>query len=186
LGRKTLLLSLIVLSVIMCIPLVATQDVDEVTAWVDKPKYILGDRGTLFVAFYNNRDVAVAVKNITLVYMSWRAFAGGAWIGNETRTYDVPVSGKNMHLFGDITFSVPTDGRGMNTAVQITIGTDHGFESGSAYITVYENSPYMDRIISLLTLLVALMVVSAIILTAAILIASRTAQVVRIKKEEQQ
>jgi hypothetical protein len=81
---------------------------------------------------------------------------------------------------------VPTDGRGVSTAVQIKIGTDHGFEYGSANITVYENPPYMDRIISLLTLLVALMVVSAIILAATIFIASRTAQVMRIRKEEQQ
>ena len=186
LNKKALILSLIALSIMLFATLVNAQELNEVTAWTDKPKYTSGEKGTLNIAFYNSRDVAVAVKNITLTYMTWRAYSSDMWIGNETRTLNVPVSGKNTVVFGDITFTVPTDGRGISTSVLIKVGTDHGFAYGSANVNVFETPSYMERIISLFTILVALLIVCTIIIAATIFLSSRRPQVTRIKEEKEE
>lgn len=173
-----LVLTAIILSTVLCVPLVfAAYEPYEVTVWTNKQKYVAGEKGTLYIAFYNNRDVAVTIQNITITYYSWMAYVGEEWVGNETRTVNIPLSAKDTHVFNDITFTVPTDGRAISTNVYIEIGTDRGYKYGSGNINVPEVPSYWEQIVTLLTILVVLMIVCTIIIAATIFLSARRPQV---------
>ncbi|MCW3994287.1 MAG: hypothetical protein NWE85_06980 [Candidatus Bathyarchaeota archaeon] len=177
-NKKMLVLSAVILSTILCVPLViAAYEPYEVTVWTDKQKYVAGEKGTLYIAFYNNRDVAATIQNITITYYSWKAYTGEKWVGNETRTVNIPLSAKDTYVFDDITFTVPTDGRAVPTTVYVEIGTDHEPESGNGYINVPEVPRYMEQIVTLLTILVVLLIVCTIIIAATIFLSARRPQV---------
>jgi hypothetical protein len=178
LNKKMLVLTAVILSTVLCVPLVvAAYEPYEVTVWTDKQKYVAGEKGTLYIAFYNNRDVAVTIQNITITYYSWMAYTGEKWVGNETQTVNIPLSAKDTHVFDDITFTVPTDGRAVTTTVYVEIGTDHGYKSGSGYINVPEVPSYMGQIVTLFTILVVLLIVCTIIIAATIFLSARRPQV---------
>jgi hypothetical protein len=180
LKKKMFALSLIILSMMLCASLANAQPY-EVTVWPNKAEYAPGEKGTLNVAFYNDRNDAVAIKNVTILYYSWIAYVDGTWVGNETHTMDVPVSGKSAKLINDvvdITFTVPTDGRAVDTSVRVEIGTDKGFEYGYATINVQETPPkYMEQIATLFTIQVVLLIVCTIIIAATIFLSARRPQV---------
>ena len=185
-NKKTLTLAMLTLSTFLLISLVNAQAPDEVTAWTDKQKYAPGERGTLYVAFYNNRDVAVTVKNITVTYYEWRAFVGDIWVGNETQTIDIPLSGKTSKLLNDvidIAFTVPSDGRAISANVQIEIDTDQGYETGYSYINVPETPVYVEQMVTLLTVQVVLLIVCTIIIAATIFLSTRRPQTMWRKEE---
>jgi len=181
-NKKLLILSLIVLSMLLCIPLASA--LEPVTAFPDKSKYAPGEKGTMYVDFYNDRDVAVELKNITLTYTSWNAYIGGNWVGNETRTVSIPISSRGIYVFSDLTFTVPTDGRAVSTSVSIRIGTDHGYEYGYGYINVPETPRYMDQVITLFTTQVVLLIVCTIIIAATIFLSTRRPQITWRKEEK--
>ncbi len=186
LNKKIIALIIMAVSMLLITPLVNAQEPDEVTVWTSKPNYAPGEKGTLYVAFYNNRDVAVTIKNITITYYAWRAYVGGTWVGNETHTMDVPLSGKGTKLLNevvDITFTVPTDGRAINTTVQVKIGTDRGFEYGYANINVPETPSYMEQIVTLFTVQVVLIIVCTIIIAATIFLSARRPRVMWRREE---
>jgi methionine aminopeptidase len=90
---------------------------------------------------------------------------------------DVPISGKSTKLINDvvdITFTVPTDGRAVDTSVKVEIGTDKGFEYGYASINLQEPTPkYMEQIATLFTIQVVLLIVCTIIIAATIFLSAR-------------
>ncbi|MGB9778798.1 MAG: hypothetical protein ACP5LB_02435 [Candidatus Bathyarchaeia archaeon] len=179
-NKKILALSLIILSMLLYISIAKAQEPNEVTAWTNKQEYAPGEKGTLYIAFYNNRNEAVAVKNVTLIYYAWRAYIGGAWVGNETYTMDVPLSGKTTKLLNDvveITFTVPTDGRAVETNVGVIVGTDKGYEYGGATIKIVETSRYMEQIVTLFTIQAVLLIVCTVIIAATIFLSARRPQV---------
>jgi hypothetical protein len=47
---------------------------NTVTVWTDRQQYWPGDKGTLYVAYYNSQSHPVAIANITVVYDSWNAY----------------------------------------------------------------------------------------------------------------
>jgi len=178
LNKKMLVLSVVILSTVLCVPLViAAYEPSEVTVWTDKQKYVAGEKGTLYIAFYNKGDVAVIIENITITYYSWMAYTGEKWVGNETRTVNIPLSAKDTYVFDDITFTVPTDGRAVPTTVKVEIGTDQEPESRNGYINVPEVPSYMEQIVTLLTILVVLLIVCTIIIAATIFLSARRPQV---------
>jgi hypothetical protein len=178
LNKKMVMLTVVVLSTILCASsVIAAYEPNEVTVWADKQKYDPGEKGTLYIAFHNNRDVAITVKNITIIYYSWRAYTGGKWVGNETRTVDIPLSGGNTHVFDDVTFTVPTDGRAVDTSVNVQIGTDYGYKGGGGYINVPQVPRYMEQIVTLFTVFVILLIVCTIIIAATIFLSARRPQV---------
>ncbi len=177
-NKKMLVLIALTLSIILCTPLViAAYEPDDVTVWTDKPKYTSGEKGTLYIAFYNDKDVAVTVKNITIIYSNWLAYTGEKWVGNETRSVDIPLSGGTIHVFNDITFTVPTDGRATYTKAYVTIGTDHGYKYANCGIDVPQVPSYMEQIVTLFTVLVVLLIVCTIIVAATIFLSARRPQV---------
>jgi hypothetical protein len=177
---KISVLSIIAFSLLLCTSLVNAQVPKAVTVWANKSKYAPGETGTLYVAFYNDGDAAVAIKNVTITYASWGAYIGGEWVGNETITMDVPISGKATKLLNDvvdISFTVPSDGRAVSTNVQVRVGTDGGYETGSATINVPETPTYMDQIVTLFTILVVLIIVCTVIIAATMFLSGRRPQV---------
>lgn len=177
-NKKMLVLTAVILSTALCVPLVvAAYEPHDVTIWTDKQKYVAGEKGTLYIAFYNNRDVAVTIENITITYYSWMSYTNEEWVGNETRTVNVPLSARDTHVFSDITFTVPTDGRSVSTSVYVEIGTDRGYEYGNGSINVPEVPSYMEQIVTLLTILVVLLIVCTIIVAATIFLSARRPQV---------
>ena len=181
-NRKMFALSAIAVSAILLFSLTSVLAIADVTVWPSKEKFAPGEKGTLYVAFYNDDSDAVAIKNVTIVYSNWAAYIGGEWVGNQTiiLSPDVPISGFSSKLLNDVTdisFTVPTDGRATNTTVQVTIGTDSGYRFGSGYINVPETPSYMDQIIMLFTIQVILIIIGALIIAATIFLSSRRPQV---------
>lgn len=188
LNKKLLALVIVTVSTLFLVPLAKVQSVSvpRVLAWTDRQKYLPGEKGTLFVTFYNDFGEAVEVKNITLIYNNWNAYVNGEWVGNDTHTYtDITLADKETHVFTDITFGVPTDGRAVDTSVSIQIGTDHGYQYTTTMISLQETSRYMEQIVFWFTLLVVLVIVCTIILAATIFLSARRPQVTW-KTEEKQ
>jgi hypothetical protein len=177
LNKKKLALIMIVASMLLMVPLVTSQS--TLLSWTDKPKYSPGDTVTINLSYYNDLTSAVQVNNITLTFANWNAYIGGNWVGNMTKTYtDVTVTSKTVHVFSDLTFSVPTDGRAEGTDVYIRLGTDHGFlNAPSVYVSLYDSVRYFDQIVMLLTIMAVLTIVCTIIIAATIFLSARRPQV---------
>lgn len=176
-NKKILSLTITIVLVMLFASLVAAQEPQAITAWTDKPEYSRGEKGKLYIAFYNKIDEPVEIRNITITYYAWKAYEQGTWVGNETREYSpvILVPSKGIHTFDDITFVVPTDGRGVSTSVSIKIGTNKGYvdEGGHCYINVYTTPKYMEQITTLFTIQVVLLIVCTIIIAATIFLSAR-------------
>ena len=152
----------------------------EVTVWTDRQVYAPGEKGTLYIAYYNNHDRALTIKNITITYYNWRAYIGGKWIGNETYIVTVPMSKGQTLLLNDemdedITFTVPDDGRAVDCYIEVKIGTDEfEYRYGNSNIDVQDPTPkQMEQIVTLFTILVVLLIVCTIIIAATIFLSAR-------------
>ena len=158
--------------------------IPTITLWTDKQQYAPGEKGILYLSYYNNattngQSVAVEIKNITVTYWKWNAYIGSSWVGNQTTKYtDITIIGGGVHTFNDITFTVPSDGRAQDTSVSVEVVTDHGVQDATGNINVITTSTYMEQIVSLLTILVVLVIVSTIILAATIVLATRKPRIV--------
>jgi hypothetical protein len=173
-NKKIFVLLLATVSMLLITPLANAQaPPDIVTVWTDSQKYAPGQKGTLYIAFYNSRDVAVTIKNVTMTYDNWKAYISGSWMGNETRQINIPLASKAVYVFTDITFTVPSDGRAVSTPIAIEIGTDYGYSPGSGYVNVPETPSYMDQIVTLFTIQVVLLIVCTIIIAATIFLSAR-------------
>lgn len=186
-NKKICALVILTVSMVLAAPFVNAQTTPPtVSTWTDKPKYGPGEGGRLNLVFYNDRSEAIEVRNITLVYANWHAYINQAWVGNETKKYSTTIASKGKTVFSDLTFTTPSDGRAVDTAVYIEIGTDHGYVSDTAYIRFFESSRYMDQIVTLLTVLVVLVIVCTIIIAAAVFLSARRPQVMWSKEEKPQ
>jgi len=179
--------ALLILIAMMVIAAPSARAIDWVTSWTDKPQYGYGERGTIYVAFHNNYDVAIQIYNITLEYNGWTAYISNTWVGTETKQYvDLTIASNITRLFNDLTFTTPTDGRAGDTSVDITVRTDHGSFYDTAYINLFESNRYMDQIVTLFTVLVVLVVVCTVIIAAAVFLSARRPQVMWSKEEKPQ
>lgn len=186
-NKKIRALLILTVSIALAAPFANAQP--EFVTWTDKPRYGPGERGTLYLAFYNDGTAAIEVKNITLIYQNWAAYINQVWVGNETKKYtNVMIAGKTKYVFNDLTFTTPSDGRAVDTLVSISVGTDHGIFHNvpSPSIRFFESTRYMDQIVTLFTVLVVLVVVCTIIIAAAVFLSARRPQVMWSKEEKPQ
>ncbi|MEM3577463.1 MAG: hypothetical protein QXX51_03295 [Candidatus Bathyarchaeia archaeon] len=183
--KETLLLALFIIPMLFAVAH-ADANVKTITAWTNKQIYVPGERGTLYVNFYNSGASTVEIKNITVRYKSWQAYIDGKWVGNETFSVNENVTDGSVATLA-IPFNVPSDGRAQETTVDIEIGTSLGLETklDATAIKVSENSPYMEQIVALFTIQAVLLIVCTIVISATIFLSTHKPPSA-IKKEESQ
>jgi hypothetical protein len=185
-NKKMLIVSMAVLSMLLCFSLANAQEPRVITTWTDKPKYNPGEGGTLYIAFYNNRDGAITIEKVVVTFESWRAYKDGKWEGNQTITVNKAITSGETHLT-EAAFTVPTDGRAVSTYVDIKVYTTEAgiirpFEP--PYIYVSEAPNYLEQIVTLFTIQVVLTIVCTIILAATIFLSVRRPQITWRKEEK--
>lgn len=167
-----------------------------ISAYVDKPQYMPGEDGRLYINILNYKDKPVEIENITILY-SWFGYVDNKWVGNETI---IPASDEKAltkdggKLIKQVAFTVPNDGRILSgdgpgaCEAQITVYFDDEsfFESipiNVAYPQWHVSLQDMDKLMSLVTVQIVLTIVCTVILAAAIFLSRRKAPATW-KKEE--
>jgi hypothetical protein len=173
LSKRMLTLTLLILPMLFAVETV-NADIEPITAWTNKQVYIPGEKGTLYVNFLNTKGVTAEVDNITVTYKFWQAYIDGKWVGNETFNVDVNVTSGSVTTLA-VPFTVPNDGRAQTTNVDVKIGTNLGYETkgDATSIKVSETPPYMEQIVTLLTIQAVLLMVCTIIISATIFLSTR-------------
>jgi len=159
-------------------------------------QYMPGETGTLYVVVLNYRSSPIEVKNITILY-SWFHYAKDkGWIGNDTIVLSstektLPSDGGKFEK--EVQFSIPNDGSLLSASpsADITVYDKDGnvIASTTASIKVAVPSLYMgvqdvDKLTTLFTVQVVLLIVCTIIIAATIFLSARRPQVTWRKEEE--
>ena len=179
-----LTLSLICISMILFVPLTHAEGPSDIlTVWTDKPTYSVGQTGKLYIAYNNIRDSPVTIRYITVIFEKWWAYdkAKSQWIGNITYTPPTTesVTEHTVRVY-EIGFTVPSDGRAVETAVEIKVYTNLPIPDElkpKPEISIIETPVYMEQIITLLTIQVVLIIVCTVIIAATIFLSARRPQV---------
>ena len=184
-NRKILTLNLTCLLMLLFVALAQAQGPSEIiTAWTDKPYYLAGQSGKLYITYNNIRDSPVTIRNITIIFEEWWAYdkTKNTWIGNltyEPTENEKTLTEHTIRVF-EVSFTVPTDGRATTTKVDIKVYTNlptPDRPSEKPTINVVETPVYMDQIITLFTIQVVLLIVCTVIIAATIFLSARRPQV---------
>jgi len=119
------LLALSILAVVLVNPIHADYSF-HVYARTDKPSYVPGDSGTLYITVKNMGSQSFTVKNITVNY-PWMAFLTDHWDGNFTiNNINQAVGTPGGTWNTQYSFTVPTDSRVYQNGEQVNLylGTD--------------------------------------------------------------
>jgi hypothetical protein len=154
----------------------------QIYGYVDKTQYMPGDTVTLTFYIYNYGPDEIVLKNVT-IYYPWYS---PIWGGNETiKNINAVISeGKNWNTTK--TFTIPTDGRAVGSEVTIeykyTIGTTVYTRSDDISINLVSAPDYgslkdMDKLVTLFTVQVVLLIVCTIIIAATIFLTAHKPQV---------
>lgn len=185
LRRKiSVLLVLATLSLVV-MPLVYANGL-QVYVNKDKYEYMPGEKGTISIVLRNTGRDPVEVYNLTIQFTAWMMYTVDGWdeLGNDTIVYDeaITVGSNKTVALEDISFTVPTDERAVDTNVEVWIYTNlpaplHP-QPYAEYISVvpsYQRSILraMDNIVVLLTVAAILAILSALIIAAAIFLSAR-------------
>jgi len=170
----------------------------NIYAWTDKTHYDPGQKGILYIVIRNDRTEDLILQNITITY-PWFGYTGEKWIGNDTiKTDPPPVITKNGGVYTkNVEFEIPKDGRAIISDI---------YESASITIDVFvDKYPYkytdkppiyvkstpsfasfedMDKLVTLFTVLVVLIIVCTIIIAATIFLSARRPQLLWGKEEK--
>lgn len=168
----------------------------NIYAWTDKANYDSGERGVLYMVVRNDRkDENLTLENITITY-PWFAYTGEKWEGNDTIKPDAALLKDGGVYVKSVEFEVPNDGRaiygvyGSTSQINVKFAVDKApywyTHSTPIYIKsapLYMAFEDMDKLITLLTVQVVLLIVCTIIIAATISLSARRPQVTW-KKEE--
>lgn len=150
----------------------------RIVAWTDKPQYLGGQTGKLYVTYNNDRNDPVTIHNMTIVYGEWSAYINNVWVGNmtyEPKDTEKSVTEETAYTF-EMSFTVPSDGRARTTDVYIIVYTNEPIPDDIYIyngIRVAETSVYMEQIVTLFTIQVVLLIVCTIIIAATIFLSAR-------------
>lgn len=168
----------------------------NIYAWTDKIYYEPGESGKLTIVIRNDgTDFDLILYNITIRY-PWFAYTGEKWEGNDTINLSpLPTLEKNggsKALAAE--FTVPMDGRVTSlygpSSILITAYVDKlpYCYNGSAIIYV-KSTPFfisienLDKLITLLTVQIVLLIVCTVIIAAVIFLSPRKPRGVRTEEE---
>jgi hypothetical protein len=183
---KILLASMIAALAILAFSPAANAAVSiNVNGFTDKTSYVPGDKVTVTVFIYESGTDTINLKNVTVIY-PWYSIL---WGGNQTiNANNAPIAQGESWNF-TATFTIPTDGRASSGYIDI-----HYYAvSGS---NVYENTvsanmlylhvsavpqsvslQNMDNLVTLMTVETVLIIISAIIIAAAIFLTAHRPKV---------
>jgi len=189
--KEKILLSSIITTLVMLlfVPTVKAAAFVELYGYTDKTQYMPGETVTLKFYIYNNGPDEIVLKNVT-IYYPWYS---PIWGGNETiKNIDAVLSkGKNWNVTK--TFTIPNDGRAAGTNIDFTftytIGTSVYTHLGDVNIRIvtapsYESLQDMDKLITLFTVQVVLIIVCTVILAATVFLSAHRPQVMWRKEEK--
>jgi uncharacterized membrane protein len=157
----------------------------EIYGYTDKIQYMPGEKGTVKYWIHNEGTEEVILKNIIIEY-PWHSLY--VWEGNETikEINTVILIGGNWSATA--TFTIPSDGRAIGGYVRITVVTDKVSRSRNIPLNVANAPVYtafqdMDKIVTLFTVLVVLLIVCTVIIAATMFLAGRKPQVTWTKEK---
>ncbi len=105
-----------------------------VYAHTDRASYSPGDTGTLFLTVRNQGTSAFTIKNVTVTY-PWKAFITDHWEGNFTSTIALQALAAGQTYNNQYSFTVPNDGRAVNSVfgqtISISVGTSEPSPTGT-------------------------------------------------------
>ena len=189
LNKKTVAFTITIVALFLMMPLAnSAYTPPQLVVWTDKADYSAGESGTLYIRFYNEGDGAVTVKRILVVYNEWVGYVNDKWEGNQTIDVNKAIASKEVFK-NETRFTVPTDGRAVPTQVKVTIEfSEVGTLPSTTYydINVVKTPRYMENIVTLFTVLVALVIVCTLIIAATIFLSARRPQVMWSKEEKTQ
>lgn len=171
----------------------------NIYAWTDKTTYNPGESGKLTVVIRNDRtDQDLILYNVTVVF-PWFSYTGEKWEGNYTVTLSPPVT---LQKNGGVTkrvidFTVPSDGRALastyysSAKISIRVAVDKDPYHYDKDLPIYVKSAplYMsfedvDKLVTLFTVQVILVIVCTIIIAAAIFLSARKPKAVWSEEEK--
>jgi hypothetical protein len=181
-GKLLLVSVAAIMALIACAPLAQAIPSVVVNGYTDKPYYKPGETVTLKFWVYNEGPEDIVLKNITIEY-PWHSVL---WGGNKTiKNINAALTKSQNWTYSD-TITIPTDGRAGSGYVRITYTYTYGSStpnpSTNIYLSIASVPEYflfenMDRLVTLITVLVVLVIVGAIIIAAAIFLTMRRPEV---------
>jgi uncharacterized membrane protein len=178
--RFLLPLTVIMAALLTTISLVNAAASIEIYGYNDKTQYMSGGEGTFKFWIYNDGTEDIILKNITIEY-PWHSLY--VWEGNET-IIDINTAilvGGNWSTTK--TFTVPSDGRAVSGNIRVTVVTDKltpqtkNFWLNVVGAPSYGSLQDMDKIVTLFTVQVVLVIVCTIIIAATVFLSTRKPQV---------
>lgn len=160
----------------------------EIYGYTDKTQYMLGEKGTLKFWIYNDGTEDIILKNVTIEY-PWHNYY--IWEGNETiKDILQPAVLVGGNWSTTVTFTVPSDGRAAGGSIRIVAVTDK-IVPQTRYIPInvasapsYGSLQDMDKLVTLFTVQVVLLIVCTVIVAATIFLSGRRPQVTWRKEEK--
>jgi hypothetical protein len=156
----------------------------NIYSWTDKSNYNLGETGMLHIVIRNDKtDEDLILKNISIVF-PWFAYTGEKWEGNITITnLDKAIVKKGGVYTHDQEFSIPRDGRVASTiggtpTINLRIEFSNRLYTRSVPLYIKSTPMFMsledqDKIVTLFTVTVVLIIVCTIILAATMFLSAR-------------
>ena len=186
LKKKTMLLLATTTLVMLAYTLPVEAAHISLFGYTDKPQYKAGEKGTLKIWLYNDGTEDVVLKNVTVEY-PWHGHY--VWEGNETiKNVNTAITVKG-NWSTSLTFTIPSDGRATGGFISIRFVTDKLSDTETIYLNVASVPSYLDfkdsdKMLTLFTVLVVLIIVCSAIIAAAIFLSARKSQVVWSKEKE--
>ncbi len=186
-GKIVTVLPIILMALVTFAPLAKAYPNLQLYGYTDKLQYKPGEKGTVYFWVYNWGPDTAILKNVTIHY-PWYSII---WGGNKTiDTSDAAPLGKNKNYSNTDTFTIPEDGRAIGGSISFTVYYEFGGNIYSysdsvkinvipsidapTYRTSFED---MDKLVTLFTVLVVLVIVCTIIIAATIFLSVRKPQV---------
>jgi hypothetical protein len=155
----------------------------SVYGYTDKTSYKPGDKVTVTVFIYEAGTDTINLKNVTVVYPWYNII----WGGNQTiDAKNAPIAEGESWNF-TATFTIPTDGRASSGNIGIsyyavsgsnvyqnTVSSSYLYIISASFPASLEN---MDNLVTIITVETVLIIVSAIIIAAAIFLSGHRPKV---------
>jgi len=169
----------------------------QVRAYTKDVQYMPGQTGTLYIVVLNYLANPIEIKNITIYYPWFNYVKDKGWTGNDTIILSstektLPSDGGKFEK--EVQFSIPNDGSLLSavfSSADITVYDKDGnvVRTAEAYINVAVPTTYtaiqdVDKLTTLFTVQVVLLIVCTIIIAATIFLSARRPQVMWRKEEE--